>query len=62
VTPELLLDLARIQRRVMGLPEPLVRLDEVLERLLCRDLTYEERQRYTAEYLSLTALPEEQAA
>lgn len=62
MTPELFLDLARIQRRVMGLPEPLVRLDEVLEHLLCRDLTYEERQRYTAEYMKLTALPEEQAA
>jgi hypothetical protein len=62
MTPEVLLDLARIQRRVMGLPEPLERLDAVLERMMCRDLTIEERRRYAKEYLTLTAFPERNAA
>ena len=57
MTPELLLDLARIQRRVMGLPEPLERLDAVLERMMCRDLTIEERRRYAKEYLELKTFP-----
>lgn len=63
MTPEFLVaELSRIERRLFGLPEPLVRLDEVLEHLLCRNLTYEERQKYTAEYNELVALPEGIAA
>jgi hypothetical protein len=61
VSPEVILDLARIQRRVMGLPEPLVRLQQ-LEEVLCGVLTYEDRQRYTAEYLAIVAFPDDQRA
>jgi hypothetical protein len=61
MTPEVLLDLARIQRRVMGLPEPLVRLHQ-LEQLLCGFLTKEERRQYAAEYVALTTFPFERQA
>jgi hypothetical protein len=61
MTPELLLDLARIQRRVMGLPEPLERLFQ-LEQLLCGFLTYEDRQKYGDEYKKLTRFPWKDAA
>lgn len=61
MTPDAIAELSRIQRRVMGLPEPLERLD-ALERLLCGFLTYEERQRYSAEYVALVTFPERNAA
>lgn len=57
MTPEIFAELHRIQRRVMGLPEPLVRLQQ-LEELLCGFLPYAERMKYAAEYLKLTHLPE----
>lgn len=56
MTPEVVLELSRIQRRLMGLPEPLVRLQR-LEEVLCGFLTYEDRQKYTAEYIALTTFP-----
>lgn len=62
MAPEALAELGHIERRALGLPEPLERLDAVLERMMCRDLTIEERRRYAKEYLELVAFPEEQAA
>lgn len=62
MTPEFLVaELSRIERRLFGLPEPLVRLQQ-LEEVLCGDLPYEDRQKYSAEFLELTRLPWEQAA
>jgi hypothetical protein len=61
MAPEALAELHSIQRRVMGLPEPLERLFQ-LEQLLCGFLTYEDRQKYGDEYKKLTRFPWKDAA
>ncbi len=61
MTLDLLAEFSRIERRIMGLPDPLVRLQQ-LEELLCGDLPYEDRQKYADEYVFLSTFPWEQAA
>lgn len=57
----LVAELFRIERRLLGLPEPLVRLQQ-LEDVLCGDLSKEDRQKYADEYVFLSTFPWEQAA
>lgn len=57
MTPEVLLDLARITRAVLALPDPLLRYQQ-LEQVLQGELTHADRQRYAVEMAALAWRPE----